>query len=160
MRKRKKIILILFIIIPVFLTFIPIKYVHSNPNEEKEFYIVNCVSEGSTDSSIWIISGSNKDNKTEDWEYGVSIVLKGKNPKSILSYDICNNYTQFIMYGKLTKEYNSSLGQEVYTLNCSKWQIYNEVKRGNNSFRIKHKHFITIYDLKYFDFILTDKGYD
>ncbi len=156
MRKRKKMLLIMVIIIPVVLLFIPIRCTHSAPNEEKEFYIVNCVSEGTTDSGVWIISGSNKDNKKQDWENGVGIVLKGKNPKNILSYDICNNYTQFIMYGKLVKEFDKSLGREVYTLDCTKWQIYSEVKRGNYSFRIPYKHFITIYDLKYFDFLLTD----
>ena len=138
MRKRKKLLLIL-VIIPVLFLFIPIRCTHSTPNEEKEFYIVNCVSEGTTDSGVWIISGSNKDNKKEDWEYGVGI-----------------NYTQFIMYGKLVKEFDKSLGREVYTLDCTKWQIYSEVKRGNYSFRIPYKHFITIYDLKYFDFLLTD----
>ena len=63
---------------------------------------------------------------------------------------------QTIMYGKLVKEFDKSLGREVYTLDCTKWQIYSEVKRGNYSFRIPYKHFITIYDLKYFDFLLTD----
>lgn len=58
MRKRKKLLLIL-VIIPVLFLFIPIRCTHSTPNEEKEFYIVNCVSEGTTDSGVWIISGSN-----------------------------------------------------------------------------------------------------
>lgn len=51
MRKRKKLLLIL-VIIPVLFLFIPIRCTHSAPNEEKEFYIVNCVSGGTTDSGV------------------------------------------------------------------------------------------------------------
>ena len=157
--KKKKKILITIILIPIILAFIPIKFTHNSPNEIKEFYIVTCVSEGSTDNGVWIISESNKENKKENWENGIGIVLNGKNPKDTLSYDICNNYTQFIMYGNLTKDFYESYGKEVYILNCYEWQIHNEVKRGKCSFRIPYKHFITIYDLNWFDFLLSDKGY-
>ena len=61
-----------------------------------------------------------------------------------------------IIYGKLSKKQD----EEYYTLNSQRWEIYDEVRRGEYAYRIPFKHFITIYDLKWFDFLLTDKGYD
>lgn len=119
MKKRKKLILILIIMIPIILVFIPIKFVCNNPDDQKEFYIVQYVSEGSTEGGSWVAIGCNKEN----WKDGVYISLKGENPKSILSYDICNGYTQFIMYGDLSKKFDESSNKEVYSLNCYKWEI-------------------------------------
>lgn len=151
--KKKKLILILVILSPVILAFVPIKFTHSKLNNEKECYIASCVSEGSTEGGAWILISDD----IEDG--GAYFTLSGKNPKDILSYDICNGYTQFIMYGELRKQFNKSYNGEVYSLNCDKWEIYDEVRRGYNSLRIPLKNFITIYDLNWFDFLLTDKGY-
>lgn len=90
------------------------------------------------------------------FEDELSVYFKGKNPKNILSYDIIDSETEFIIYGKLTKEGD----EEFYTLNSQKWEISNEVKRDDYSCRIPFRHFITVYDLNWFDFLLTDKGYD
>ncbi len=157
---KKKIFLIIFIslifLIPIILAFVPIKFTHSKLNTEKECYIVQCVPEGSTDAGQWILIGNNKKELVEDYS---GFILNGKNPKDILSYDICNGNTQFIMYGELSKNNNELSNKEVYSLNCYKWEIYYEVRRRKNSLRIPFKNYITVYDLNLFDFLLTDKGY-
>lgn len=146
--------LFLIILIPIILSVLPIKFTYNSIDsiKSKEFYIAVCISEGSTDSESWMIVG----NQDGMWEDGVPVYFTGSNPKNILSYDICNNYTEFLIYGSLSKQNN----ERFYTINSDKWQIYGDVKRGNYSYRIPFKHFITLYDLKWFDFLLTDKGYD
>lgn len=153
-KNEKRKIILFFATLFILTIFFPVKFtkkLEDIPND-KFFYIVCCISEGSTDAGTWIIVNSNNPILNEE----IPVYFKGKNPKKMLSYDICNNYTKFIIYGKLTKEDD----EEFYTLNSHKWEILDEVNRGNYSFRIPFKHFITIYDLKCFDFLLTDKGYD
>ncbi len=148
MKKRK--IILSFAILLIFTIFFPVKFTkkfEDIPND-KSFYIVSCISEGSTDAGTWVIIKSNNPMLNEE----IPVYFIGENPKKVLSYDICNNYTEFIIYGELTKEKNDRF----YTLNSDSWEILDEVKRGNYSFRIPFKHFITIYDLKWFDFLLTD----
>ena len=152
-KKKRKRIIWLVIIIPIILTVFPIKFTKkANNNSEEEYYIASCISEGTTDAGVWIIIGNNEGM----WEDEMPVIFNGKNPKNILSYDICNNDTEFIIYGKLSKKQD----EEYYTLNSQRWEIYDEVRRGEYAYRIPFKHFITIYDLKWFDFLLTDKGYD
>lgn len=149
--KKTKTVVLILILIPVLLAFFPIKFVKKSTNliNTEEFYIVTCVSEGSTDSGTWIILNSND----EIYDNGLPVILTGRNPKEILSYDICNNYTEFIIYGSLRKENNT----EYYTLDSKGWDISEDVKRGNYSYRIPFEHFITIYDLKWFDFLFAEK---
>lgn len=153
-KKIKKRIILFVIFLPIILTVLPIRFTKNpeNINKKREFYIASCISEGTTDGGVWIVLGSNN-GMFEDEIY---VDFKGKNPKSILSYDITDSETEFIIYGKLTKEDD----EEFYTLNSRRWEISNEVKRDDYSCRIPFKHFITVYDLKWFDFLLTDKGYD
>lgn len=153
-KKIKKRIILLVIFLPIILTVLPIKFVKNPKNikKKKEFYIASCISEGTTDGGVWVVLGSNKG----IFEDELSVYFKGKNPKNILSYDIIDSETEFIIYGKLTKEDD----EEFYTLNSRKWEISNEVKRDDYSCRIPFRHFITVYDLNWFDFLLTDKGYD
>lgn len=151
---KKRRIFLFVIFIPITLTILPIKFTKklNNNDSNEKFYIASCISEGTTDAGAWIIFGSNE-GKFED---EIPVFFNGKNPKNILSHDICNNDTEFIIYGELTKEEN----EKYYTLNCKSWEIFDEVRRGDHSFRIPFKQFITIYDLNWFDFLLTDKGYD
>ncbi len=151
-KKRKVILFVIFI--PIILAILPIKFTknHKNTDSLEKFYIASCISEGTTDAGVWVVIGDDKGM----WEDGIYVFFNGKDPKKILSYDICNNYTEFIIYGELTKEEN----EEFYTLNSRKWEIFDEVRRGDYSLRIPFKHFITVYDLFWFDFLLTDKGYD
>ena len=153
-KKKRKHVIWLVIIIPIILTVFPIKFTKkaNNNDSEEEYYIASCISEGTTDAGVWIIIGNNEGM----WEDEMPVIFNGKNPKNILSYDICNNDTEFIIYGKLSKKQD----EEYYTLNSQRWEIYDEVRRGEYAYRIPFKHFITIYDLKWFDFLLTDKGYD
>ena len=144
----------MIILVPILLAVFPIKFTYNpiNKNDKKDFYLAVCVSEGSTDAGSWIIIG----NQNEMWNEGLPVYFTGKNPNDLLSYDICNNYTQFAIYGSLLKDSDETF----YTLNCDKWKMFGEVKRGNHCYRLPFKHFITLYDLKWFDFFLTDNGYD
>lgn len=150
--KKKKVIMIVFIIC-IFSLLFPIKFTkHSIDSiDAEEFYIVEYISEGSTDGGSWIIIGSHDGM----WADGFAVNFTGKSPKDILSYDICNNYTKFIIYGSLDK-----VEDEYYTLKSERWGILGKVRRGGFSLRIPFKHYITIYDLNWFDFLLTDKGYE
>lgn len=153
-KKIKRRIVLSVILILIISAVFPIKFTKSlkHTDSRKKYYIATCISEGSTDAGAWIVLGSNEG----IWEDEMPVFFNGKNPKNILSYDICNNDTEFIIYGELSKDEN----EKYYTLNSKRWEIYGEVRRGDYSCRIPFKHFITIYDLCWFDFLLTDKGYD
>lgn len=153
MKKKKKIIIFLTILLAITPIF-PVKFTRKEEDipDDRLFYIASCISEASTEGGTWVIIDSN-DPIIIKAKREVSVNFVGKNPKNLLSYDICNSYTEFIIYGNLTKKEN----EKWYTLHSKKWEIFDEVKRGDYQLRIPFKHFITIYDLRLFDFLFTDE---
>lgn len=141
-------ILILILLIPLIIAFIPIKFTKPTTKfiTENEFYIVTFVSEFSTDagSCILVDSYNGSENQTN------SVKLIGNKPQNTISWDIYNSYTKFIIYGSLTQNEDG-----YYTLNCESWDILGKVK-GRKSIC---SYYLCLYDLNIFDKWLVDKGY-
>ena len=127
----------------------PIKVSVNTPmtNVKYACFIVRPISSGSTEGGIWLCIGD----ENGYWEGGIiPVVLQGNVPQKILSSTLYDNgENTFIVYGLM--ESNN-------TINCRKWDILGEVSRSNNSLRIPFKRSITLYDLKFFDFILSEKS--
>ncbi len=125
------------------LSFIPIKISISSEDEIKNenYYIISLIPEGSTDSGNWICYD-------QDGIRYINVVFQGKFPQNILSPDIYKSGTTFVIYGKIKKESDS------YILQSEAWDILYNINRNCDSLRIDFERFITIYDTKYFDFIL------
>ena len=109
------------------------------------YYIISLIPEGSTDSGDWICYDQN------GLQYK-DVIFEGKLPQNILSADVYMSGTTFVIYGKLVKESN------LYILQSEDWDILYNINRNCDSLRIDFQRFITIYDLKYFDFFLS--GYN
>lgn len=142
--KRCIFLLIAFIIA---LGIIPIKFSITSEDKIKNnsYYIISLIPEGSTDSGDWICYDQNG-LKYKD------VIFEGKLPQNILSADVYMSGTTFVIYGKIVKESN------LYILQSEDWDILYNTNRKCDSLRIDFKRFITIYDLKYFDFFLS--GYN
>lgn len=143
---RKKLIILLFIILIIFL-FAPIKFVVklNDIDKGKEFYIMEFIAGDCTDSGWWIIG--DQDNLSISPIY---VHLNGKDPSNYLSTSICYEDNKYIIYGSLKKETRMSvmgIEYDYYTLNSKEWDILEEIHGGT------HKRFITIGDIKYFNII-------
>lgn len=139
--------IILFIVFIIALGIIPIKYSITSEDKIKNdsYYIISLIPEGSTDSGAWICYD-------QDGLQYKDVIFEGKLPQNILSADVYLSGTTFVIYGKLVKESN------FYTLQSENWDILYNVNRNCDSLRIDFNRFITIFDLKYFDFFLS--GYN
>ena len=137
--------IILVIAFMIVIGFVPIKITITSEDEIKNscYYIISLIPEGSTDSGNWICYDQNGIRYT-------NVVFQGKLPQNILSADICESGTTFVIYGSLRKESNS------YILQSKSWDILYNVNRNCNSLRLDFDKFITLYDTKYFDFILKN----
>ncbi|MBO5342874.1 MAG: hypothetical protein J6A57_00275 [Ruminococcus sp.] len=146
-RQSFKKFIFLFIVFIIALGIIPIK--HSITSEDKikndSYYIISLIPEGSTDSGDWICYD-------QDGLKYKDVIFEGKLPQNILSADVYMSGTTFVIYGKLVKESN------FYILQSENWDILYNVNRNCDSLRIDFNRFITIFDLKYFDFFLS--GYN
>lgn len=137
----------LFVVFIIALGIIPIKFSITSEDKIKNdsYYIISLIPEGSTDSGDWICYDQN------GLQYK-DVIFEGKLPQNILSADVYMSGTTFVIYGKLVKESN------LYILQSEDWDILYNINRNCDSLRIDFQRFITIYDLKYFDFFLS--GYN
>lgn len=145
--KKRKILMIFFsvlVLIPIILAFMPIKMSIPSTDDIKysDYFIVYLIPEGSTDSGSVICYD-------QDEVYYNKINFKGALPQNLLSSDIYASGTQFILYGTL------SVNEDKYTLNVFDWDIMGYVNRDCDSLRLDMKKYITVFDLKWFDFLLS-----
>ncbi len=145
--KKRKILMIFFsvlVLIPIILAFMPIKMSIPSTDDIKysDYFIVYLIPEGSTDSGSVICYD-------QDEVYYNKINFKGALPQNLLSSDIYASGTQFILYGTL------SINEDKYTLNVFDWDIMGYVNRDCDSLRLDMKKYITVFDLKWFDFLLS-----
>ena len=145
--KKRKILMIIFsvlVLIPIILAFMPIKMSIPSTDDIKysDYFIVYLIPEGSTDSGSVICYD-------QDEVYYNKINFKGALPQNLLSSDIYASGTQFILYGTL------SVNEDKYTLNVFDWDIMGYVNRDCDSLRLDMKKYITVFDLKWFDFLLS-----
>ncbi len=148
-KSRKKYVfrtIIIVIAFTIIIGFVPIKITITSEDKIKNssYYIISLIPEGSTDSGNWICYDQNGTRYT-------NVVFQGKLPQNILSTEIYASGTTFVIYGSLKKESDS------YILQSKSWDILYDVNRNCDSLRIDFDRFITVYDTKYFDFILKKK---
>lgn len=144
--KNKKIgkFTLIIIIVLVVSAVLPIKISIKSEDDidSEEYYIVYLVPEGTTDA------GQLECHDQNDIYYH-NISFEGKLPDNILSEDVYKHGTTFIIYGDLTQNDDS------YILHSQDWDILYQVNRDPESLRIDFRRFITIYDMKWFDFLLS-----
>ena len=150
-------ILIVFMIIICFIlitTIFPIKFCISSFSDIKKdkFYIIDYY----YDMSSWYLIGDEKglfgeDNDFPDYFVEIS---NGPDPQNIVSGDVylCTN-TSFIIYGDIVEKRGN-----VYLLDSSGWDVLGEIKRLKGTCRPKTRKYLTIYDFKWFDYILESLG--
>ncbi len=139
MKNLLKKIIIILIAIPVIIYFIPIK-ISKNSSDAEKYYIIDFISEGSTDGGTCRVWG-NQDGMFNDDDV-FCVTPTGKDMRKEISSSIYNNYTKFIVYGNITEK-PVKIGNYEYTehiLNIDGWDFYGEIKGGS------HKHYMTIYD--------------
>lgn len=151
MYKWLKGVFIVFIIIFFISLFFPIKTVKKSLEEVKneEFYIVYY--DYLARSLLLIGDKKGLYNQNNISDYYVEIE-EGPNPCKILSGDLylcTQNY--FIIYGTMEIK-------DCYIIKSTGWDILGDVKRFNNSFRLNYQKSLTIYDYKWFDYILKPLG--
>ena len=146
--KKRKILMIIFSIlflIPIILAFMPIKM--SIPSEDdierSDYFVVYLVPEGSTDAGSVICYDRNE-------AYYHKMNFEGALPQNLLSSDIYASGTRFILYGTL------SVNEDEYTLNVCDWDILGYVNRDCDSLRLDMKKYITVFDFKWFDFLMSN----
>ena len=141
-----KILLFIFIII-ICSIFTPIK-IALNPvnfSSNKPYFIVKQISSGSTDSGLWLCIGDENGFYTDKC---YTVELYGKTPQEIISKDI--NETMFVIYH--TAGDNMDINA-INRINSCKWDFLGDIHRNSESLRIPFQKYITIYDLKFFDFL-------
>lgn len=133
--------------VPVILAIFPIKISIISPDniDSKEYYIIYLVPEGTTSEDSLICYD-------QDDTYYSNISFEGELPQKIITKDIYLSGTTFIIYGNMVKDNDN------YTLYSQDWDILYNINRNSNSLRIDFKRFITIYDFKYFDFLLSNNN--
>lgn len=151
-QKSKKIVImivLLFFLILIILAFMPIKMSVSSEDdiEYSSYFIYYIVPEGSTDAGCVICYD-------QDGKHYNKMNVEGDLPQNILSKDICESGTAFLLYGSLT------VYEDEYTLDVSDWDVFGNVNRNCDSLRLDLKKYITILDFKCFDFLLFDKWFD
>lgn len=148
-RLKKNKIIIITVIIPVVMFFIPVKFAVNinNIDKSKEFYILKFIYGTTTDSGWYIVDCW--DNKL--FNSHIILHLNGKIPSDYLSNSICNEYNnRYVVYGSLEKTTHvSAMGIEgdYYILNISSWDILSNINGG------LHKKYLTIYDLSWFSWL-------
>lgn len=151
-QKSKKIIItivILFFLLLIILAFMPIKMSVSSENdiEYSSYFIYYLIPEGSIDSGCIICYD-------QDGKYYNKMNFEGALPQNILSKDICESGTAFVLYGTL------SVYEDKYTLDVCDWDVFGNVNRNCDSLRLDLKKYVTFFDLKWFDFLFFDKLFD
>ena len=145
---------ILFIFTLIFFSFVmPVKVTLNSMDSiaDESCFIVRQISSGSTEAGLWLCTGD----ANGIWTDGAYIVeLHGNIPQDILSNDVYSNgETMFAVYG--TVENTGMTADEVSVINCDKWDFIGDISRDSESLRLRFKKYITIYDLKLFDCILS-----
>jgi len=148
-----RIILLSVVALPWLLAIIPIKFSKRSFDSinEKEYFVISYVPNGSTESgwhAVWHHDGVE--------EYIGLVNIKGKSPRNTLSSDTYTTITEFVIYGSLKNEYCESSDYRSNTIYSKKWDIIGKVDRRKGSGKINFKHFITIYDLKWWDNFFSD----
>lgn len=151
-QKSKKIVMTIVLLsslILIILAFMPIKMSVSSEVdiENSSYFIYYLVPEGSTDAGCVICYD-------QDGKHYNKINFEGGLPQNILSKDIYESGTAFVLYGTLSEYENE------YTLDVCDWDVLGNVNRNCDSLRLNLKKYITILDLKWFDFLLFDKLFD
>lgn len=85
------------------------------------------------------------------FENSLSVSVQGELLENELSRNICDTNTKYILYGKMNQKLDPVWGY-TYTITYSGWDLFDDVKRCDNLIRINFDHYITVYDLKWFDF--------
>jgi len=144
-KNRPKKVFMVIALVPVILAIIPIKISIKSPDDinNKKYYIIYLIPDGTTGAGDLICYD-------QDNIYYNNIHIEGKLPQKIITKDIYESGTTFIIYGNIVSINNN------YTLYSQEWDILYNINRNPNSLRIDFKKFITIYDLKYFDFFLSN----
>lgn len=142
-------IVLLSFLILIILAFIPIKMSLSSEDdiEYSSYFIYYLIPEGSTDAGCIICYD-------QDGKHYKKMNFEGALPQNILSKDICESGTAFVLYGSL------SVYEDEYTLDVCDWDVFGNVNRNCDSLRLDWKKYITILDFKWFDFLLFDKWFD
>ncbi|MDE6730832.1 MAG: hypothetical protein K2J71_08685 [Oscillospiraceae bacterium] len=145
---------ILFIFTLIFFSFIiPVKITLNSMDSiaEESCFIVHQISSGSTEAGLWLCNGDVNGIWTDD---AYIVALHGNIPQDVLSSDVYSNgETMFVIYGTLADP--GMTADEVNVINCDKWEFIGDISRDSASLRLRFKKYITIYDLKLFDGILS-----
>lgn len=133
--------------------FIPIKIAFNaiESISDESCLIVRQISSGSTEGRLWLCIGDSNGIYTND---GYIVELYGKVPQDVLSSDIYDNgETTFVIYGSVN---NNKLDiDDINFINYRGWDFIGNISRDSESLRLPFKNYITIYDLKFFDFMLS-----
>lgn len=157
MLKTKKLIkiirkiLLLIAIIFFCSVFMPIK-IALNPvnfSSNKPCFIIKQISSGSTDGGLWLCIGDENGFYTHKC---YTVELYGKIPQDTISSDIYDSETIFVIYNTANNSLNTDI---INRINCYKWNFLGDIHRNSESLRLPFKKHITIYDLKFFDFLLS-----
>lgn len=145
-QKSKKLVItivLLFFLILIILAFMPIKMSVTSEDdiEYSSYFIYYFIPEGSTDAGCVICYD-------QDGKYYYQMNFEGAMPQNIISKDVCESGTAFVLYG--------ALSEDEHTLDVCDWDIFGNVNRSCDSLRLDLKKYVTILDFKWFDFWLFE----
>lgn len=153
--KPIRFILIMSLIVFLITFIFPVKFcVKTLPiNNQQKFYIVrfDCL------KNWWVLAGDS--DGLYDWNTisDTPVYLKGNNFQKKISGDLYlrDMPTYFIVWGdaEVLKEYDEEydIVLQQYVINCTDWNVLNEVN-SRNTFRMNFSNkYLTIYDYKWFD---------
>lgn len=141
-------ILVCILALPAFL---PLRMTLRSTDQirNEHYFIVEMISRGTTDGGRWVCIGDETTPAFEDVWYAVE--LDGSSPEAVLSTDVYDvGGTTFVIYG------TTDSGMKVDSINrihCTGWALLGDITRDPETLRLPLKKYITLYDLKYFDFL-------